>query len=68
MKQKKEYDFLFVLTEESENEGEEFLVETSTLKEAVELLVNDYDFRPEEFRFIERLEIWEGEMLGLDTY
>ena len=62
------YDFLFVLTEESENEGEEILYEGYTEEEAWNTLINDYGFREEELEFVERLELWEGEMLGLDTY
>lgn len=62
------YDYLFVLTEYSENEGEEFLVEETSLKRAKELLINDYGFNPKEFKFIERMSVEEGEWLGLDTY
>lgn len=62
------YDFLFMLTNKSENEGEEILYEGYNLQEAWDSLINDYGFRREELTFIERLETWEGELLGLDTY
>ena len=62
------YDFLFELTDKSENEGEEILYEGFTLDEAWENLTNMYGFREDELRFIERMETWEGELLGLDTY
>ena len=61
------YDFLFVLTEYSNNEGEEILVECETLNEAYHILGQN-GFEPEEYDFIDRLEVWEGEILGLDTY
>ena len=62
------YDFLFCLTEHSENEGEYFLYEGDTLKEAIAYLCDEQGFRRNEFRFIERMSVEEGEMLGLDTY
>lgn len=62
------YDFLFELTDKSENEGEEILYEGYNLQEAWDSLINDYGFRREELTFIERMETWEGELLGLDTY
>lgn len=63
----KDYDFLFVLTEYSDNEGEEILVECPTLEEAYETLAH-YGFNRNEVRFIEKMSVTEGEMLGLDTY
>lgn len=63
----KDYDFLFELTEESENEGEEILVECPTLNDAYRIL-DAHGFEPEEYNFIEKMEVWEGELLGLDTY
>ena len=63
----KDYDFLFELTEESENEGEEILVECPTLKDAYRIL-EEHDFARCEVRFIERMSVAKGEMLGLDTY
>lgn len=63
----KDYDFLFELTEESENEGEEILVECPTLNDAYRIL-GAHGFEPEEYNFIEKMEVWEGELLGLDTY
>jgi len=61
------YDFLFELTEFSENEGAQILVECHSLSEAKRILIQN-DFNLEEVRFIERMETWEGELLGLDTY
>ena len=63
----KDYDFLFELTEYSENEGEEILVERPTLEEAYSALAH-YGFHRNEVRFIEKMSVEEGEMLGLDTY
>lgn len=68
MAKAKTYDFLFELTEYSDNEGEQILVEEPTLEQAWKTLVQGYDFQPEELRFIEKMEVWEGELLGLDTY
>lgn len=65
---KKVYDFLFELTEDSENEGEQILCEEETLKAAFDCLVNKWGFDYKEIQFIEKLEVWEGELLGLDTY
>ena len=61
------YDFLFELTEYSENEGEQILCEEETLEEAYRTLAH-YGFNREELRYIDKLETWYGEMLGLDTY
>ena len=62
------YDFLFELTEYSDNEGEQILVECDTLQEAYKTLIQQYNFETDEIRFIERMSVEEGEMLGLDTY
>ena len=62
------YDFLFELTEYSENEGEQILVECETLEQAFKILIQENDFQTDDIRFIERMETWEGELLGLDTY
>lgn len=62
------YDFLFELTEDSDNEGEQILVEESCLDDAWARLLFDYGFEYKELRFIEQMETWEGELLGLDTY
>ena len=64
---KKLYDFLFVLTEQSENDGEEILVEASTLSEADAILEKN-GFSDEEYRYITKMSTAEGERLGLDTY
>ena len=64
----KDYDFLFEFTDYSENEGEEILVECPTLEEAYNILTDDYGFDRNEVRFIEKMSVAEGEMLGLDTY
>lgn len=63
----KDYDFLFVLTEYSENEGEMILVECPTLNDAYRIL-GTHGFEPEEYHFITKMSVSEGEMLGLDTY
>lgn len=60
------YDFLFELTEFSDNEGEQILVEAADIQEAWEILTEYFDEKA--FRFIERMSVEEGEMLGLDTY
>ena len=62
------YDYLFELTEYSENEGEQILCEAASLESALTILCWQHGFRCEELRFIERMETWEGELLGLDTY
>ena len=62
------YDFLFELTEDSENEGEQFLVECGSFDEAYRILVEDNGFEYKELHFIERMSVAEGEWLGLDTY
>ena len=62
------YDFLFELTEYSENEGEQILCEAASLESAWTILCWQNGFKRKELRFLERMEIWEGELLGLDTY
>ena len=62
------YDFLFELTEQSENEGEQILCEETTLDAAWNCLLNMYGFEKGELRYLDRLSIEDGEMLGLDTY
>lgn len=62
------YDFLFELTEYSNNEGEQILVEETNLKTAWDTLIEMYGFEKCELRFIKKISIEEGEMLGLDTY
>ena len=49
------YDFLFVLTEDSDNEGEQILCEETTLDAAYNCLVNLYGFEYKELRFIEQM-------------
>ena len=63
----KNFDWLFELTEESENEGEQILVECPTLNEAYEILAH-YGFFKYEVKYLARLSVAEGEALGLDTY
>ena len=63
----KTYDFLFMLTEYSDNEGEEILVECESLPEAYCILEAN-GFARRDVRFIEKMSVAEGEMLGLDTY
>ena len=55
------------MTENSNNEGEQILVECDTLNEAYHILGQN-GFEPEEYDFLDRLSIEEGELLGLDTY
>lgn len=62
------YDFLFEFTECSDNEGEQILCEAETLYGAWYHLINKCGFSEKELNFIERLSVFEGEMLGLDTY
>lgn len=62
------FDFLFELTEYSENEGEQILCEAASLESAWTVLCWQYGFKRKELRFIERMSVEEGEMLGLDTY
>ena len=62
------YDFLFELTEYSENEGEQILCEAPSLDAAYTYLIELHGFEYKEVRFIERMSVTEGEMLGLDTY
>ena len=57
MKQKKLYDFLFVFTEKSQNEGEEFLVEETTLENAIKVLTQECGFKRNEFKFLEKMEL-----------
>ena len=64
----KDYDFLFELTEYSENEGEQILCEAPSLDAAYTYLTDLYGFDRCEVRFIEKMSVAEGEMLGLDTY
>ena len=62
------YDYLFELTEYSENEGEFILVETTSIGEAYRSLMQTYGFKEEELSFIRRMSVEEGEMCGFDTY
>lgn len=62
------YDFLFELTEYSENEGAQILCEAASLESAWTILCWQNGFHRKELRFLERMETWEGELLGLDTY
>lgn len=61
------YDFLFELTEFSDNEGEQILVECETLGEARETLRYN-GFHDDEVMFLGRMSVELGEMLGYDTY
>lgn len=67
MNEKKMYDFLFVGAEDTDFEGEELLCEEPTLEEAWTTLEN-WGFTHETLRFVRKMSIAEGEMLGLDTY
>lgn len=61
------YDFLFELTEFSDNEGEQILVECETLGDAHEIL-HDNGFTADEVKFLGRMSVELGEALGYDTY
>ena len=61
------YDFLFVGREDTDIEGEELLCEEPTLEQAWKTLAK-YGFTKKDLRFIEKMSVAEGEMLGLDTY
>lgn len=61
------FDFLFEFID-GEWEGEQILCEESTLTDAWKTLCGTWDFERNELRFIERMSVEEGEMLGLDTY
>ena len=61
------FDFLFELTEHSENEGEQILVECDTIEEAYGILAH-YGFNRNEVQYIEKMSVAKGEMLDLDTY
>lgn len=61
------YDFWFEFSENSECEGEQFLVECDTLKMAYEIL-QQYNISKNEIKFLDRLSVEEGEWMGLDTY
>ena len=62
------YDFLFQLTEFSDNEGEQLLCEAASLESALTILCWQYGFQRKELKFLERMSVEEGEWLGLDTY
>lgn len=61
------WDYLFELTEYSDNEGEQILVEASSMGEACGIL-EEHGFDDEEYKYITKMSVLEGEMLGLDTY
>ena len=62
------YDFLFELTEFSENEGEQILCEAASYQSALTILCWQYGFDRKELKYCGCMSIAEGEMLGLDTY
>ena len=62
------YDFLFELTEFSENEGEQILCEAASYKSALTILCWQYGFQRKELKYLGRMSVEEGEWLGLDTY
>ena len=62
------YDFLFQLTEFSDNEGEQLLCEAASLESALTILCWQYGFQRKELKFLERMSVEEGEWLGLDIY
>ena len=62
------YDFLFELTEYSDNEGEQILCEEASLEDAWRRLIDEYGFQPKELAYVGKLSVEEGETFGLDTY
>ena len=62
------YDFLFELTEFSENEGELILCEAAGLESALTVLCWQHGFQRKELKYLGRMSVEEGEWLGLDTY
>lgn len=61
------WDYLFELTECSDNEGEKILVEASSMGEACGIL-EDNGFDDEDYKYITKMSVLDGEKLGLDTY
>lgn len=59
------YDFLFELTEYSENKGKQILCEAPNLEAACTYLTELYGFEDEELHFIKQLETRDGKMLAL---
>ena len=51
------YDFLFELTEYSENEGAQILCEAASLQSALTILCWQNGFKRKELRFIERMSV-----------
>ena len=64
---RKIWDYVFELTEYSDNEGEQILVEASSLSEADEIL-ESHGFNDEEYKYITKVSVADGEKLGFDTY
>lgn len=54
------FDYLF----EDKETGEQFLVEADSYTEAVKIVRQYFD----NYSFLEKMSVEEGEMLGLDTY
>lgn len=54
------FDYLF----KDRETGEEFLVEAESYTEAVKIVRQYFN----DYTFLEKLSVEEGEMLGLDTY
>lgn len=63
----KMYDFLFELTC-GDHESEFILCEAENLDAAYWWLVFMRGFEYEELHFVEKMETWEGKLLGLDVY
>ena len=60
------WNFLFAFNEYSENEGENFFVETDTLQNAWKIVANNFDL--DEVEFCGKYSPLEAEILGYDTY
>ena len=61
------WDYLFELTEYSDNEGERILDEAFSMGEACGIL-EDNGFDDEDYKYITKISVLDGERLGLDTY
>ena len=61
------WDFLFEFTE-GEWEGEQVLCEAESKQAAFHTMYDEWDFDPDELKYMGRLPVSVGEQLGLDTY
>lgn len=61
------WDFVFEFTS-GDWEGEQVLCEAESKQAAFHTMYDEWDFDPDELKFIKRISVEEGEALGLDTY